>query len=156
MAQKVKKKWIFIGLGAGLLLLIALGTVIVVLTNHEDLRAPFGGTTPDMGESLHEFGRPATWNVTHMTLGDIGFRAAAGPFKYTDEDNQDWDYYSIDIEKPEGKSSYVFFQRDLKMDKVPVELVDRKVQDIVTYDENSRLVTFTIGSNIYRYTLPNR
>ena len=93
---------------------------------------------------------------THTPLGETGFRAYVGPSRYEDEDNEDWDYYSISVQKQHGKSSYVFFQRDFKMDEVPADIVGKKAESIVTYDKESRLVKFMIGSKTHSYTLPKR
>jgi hypothetical protein len=91
-----------------------------------------------------------------MRLGDTGFKAAAGPHRYQDEDDEDWDYYSIDVEKPDGDSFYVYFQRDFRISEIPESLLNMKVQDIATFDEESRVVTFDIGDNKFTYKLPNR
>ena len=156
--METKAKWFFIGLIVGWIPVIIASVVIFAWHSQmseigDDL---FGGVTPDMGEDLHEFGRSAEWNATHMPLGNSGFKAAAGPNRYTDKPDQDWDHYSIDVEKPEGKSSYVYFQRDFRMDEIPRDLVDQKVQDIVSFDVESRVVTFDLGTRIKTYTLPNR
>lgn len=116
---------------------------------------PYGGIEPDIGKSLHKEGRPAEWNPTSMSLGSTGFTASAGPYMYTDEDNQDWDYYSIDVERPIGNSSYVFFERDMNINDIPAEIINKRVEDIVKFDENSGVVTFILGDQTYAYKLPD-
>lgn len=171
MEGKVRSKWFLSGLAVGCLLgtIVGLLVGIIILDQHSRTTPivdglhntgvvddPLNGIRPDIDESLHEFGRPATWIATHMALGDTGFKAAAGPSRYTDEDDQDWDYYSLDVEKPEGNSSYVYFQRDYKIVQIPKDVLDKTVKDIVTFDEASRVVTFTLGKRIETYTLPDR
>ena len=153
MNKGTKAKWFFIGLSTGWTLLIIAGLVLFNLVDQDD---PFNGVRPDMGESLHEFGRESLWQSSHMRLGNSGFTASAGPVRYEDEDNTDWDYYSIDIEKSDGKASYVYFQRDFKTDEIPKSLLNMKVMDIAIFDEESRVVTFDIGDKKFTYTLPNR
>ena len=158
METKAKAKWFFIGLIAGWIPVVIAGVAFLAQLSpvSEMNQNPFSDITPDMGEELHEFGRSAEWNATHMPLGDSGFTAAAGPNRYTDKPDQDWDHYSVDVEKPEGKSSYVYFERDFRMNEIPRDLVDKKVQDIVTFDKESRVVTFDLGTKTETYTLPNR
>jgi hypothetical protein len=117
-------------------------------------RDPYGGAAQDIGPTLHEFGRPAIWNATHMPLGASGFTAAAGPGRYEDENNRGWDYYTIDIEKEQQRRSYVVFQRDFRMDDIPADLIHKKVDDLVEYNKESGLVVFHIGTNRFTYTLP--
>jgi hypothetical protein len=156
MNRKSKAKWFFIGLAAGWVPIIIAAIVILAWVNRAERDDPFHGVRPDMGEDLHEFGRPATWNATHMQLGSTGFKAAAGPHRYTDKPDLDWDHYAIDIEKPDGKSSYVYFERNFRMDEIPRDLIEKTVRDIVTFDEESRVVTFDLGTRIETYKLPNR
>ena len=151
MKTKMKAKRFFIGLIIACVVMFASCSRISEMDND-----PFGGITPDMGKNLHEFGRSAVWNATRMPLGKTGFKATAGPNKYTDKPNQDWSYYSINVEKSDGKASYVYFQRDFRMDEIPKDIVDKKVQDIVTFDEKSRVVKFDLGTRIETYTLPSR
>ena len=114
---------------------------------------PYGGVKPDIGKSLYEDGRPARWNFTSIPLGSTGFMASAGPYIYIDKDNQDWDYYTIDVKRPVGNTSYVFFKRDLNMNDIPAEVLNKTVEDIVEYDENLGIVTFVLGDKTYTYKL---
>jgi len=154
MNKGTKIKWFFIGLGSGWIILAAGSFFLFNLFANQD--DPFNGVKPDMGKSLHKFGRPARWQASHMWLGDSGFKAAAGPHRYEDEDDKEWDYYSIDVEKPDGDSFYVYFQRDFHISEIPDSLLGMKVQDIAEYDEKSRMVTFEIGEKTFTYELPNR
>ena len=156
--RKEKAKWFIAGLATGLSPLLILAIILLVVfhrANHDD---PFKGVKPDLGETSHvrDFLRPSVGFPTSMPLGETGFRAYAGPSRFQDETNEDWDYYSISVQKQFGKASYVFFQREFKMNEIPADLVDRKVQDIVTFDEKSRVVTFTLGNRNQTYKLPYR
>lgn len=155
MNGKSKAKLFFIGLAAGWIPTVITAIAMLAWVNRAGLDDPFHGVRPDMGENLHEFGRPATWEATHMQLGSTRFKAAAGPNRYTDKPNLDWDHYTIDIEKSEGKSSYVHFERNFRMNEIPRALIEKNVRDIVTFDEESRVVTFDLGSKSETYKLPN-
>ncbi len=112
----------------------------------------------DVGDRLHEFGRPAIWDSTRIDLDETGFTAAAGPARYTDEDNEIWDYYSIDVEKPDsdGTVMSVYFSRDYKIDDIPPDLLKRDVAEIASYDKETNVVTFSIGPTNVRYKIPVR
>jgi len=108
----------------------------------------------DYGESLHEFGRPALWDAQHKDIGTTGFIAGAGAGYYQDENDKIPDYYSIDIQY-KGKDSYpVYFSRDFKIEDLPEKFIDKKIDDIVSYDLKTRIVTFKVGKETYKYTLP--
>lgn len=144
MNRKSKAKWFFISLAAGWAPIIIAAIVVLAWVNRAGRDNPFCGVRPDMGESLHQFGRSSTWNATHMPLGTTGFKVAAGPHRYTDQPDQDWDHYSIDVERPEGRASYVFFQRYFQMDEALKDLIHKNVQDIVTFDLGTRKETYTL------------
>ena len=153
MNKGTKAKWFFIGLISGWILPIIIGLAYYNLVIHDD---PFNGVRPDMGESLGEFGRQSLWKSYHMRLGNSGFTAGAGPVRYLDENNEDWAYYSIDVQKPEEDASYVYFQRHLRISEVPDSLLDMKTRDIAEYNEESRVVTFDLGDKTFTYKLPYR
>ena len=107
-----------------------------------------------MDEGLHEMGRPANWNETSAAIASTGFVASAGPSLYTDEENKEWDYYTIDIEYSYHDISYVFFARNFEIEEIASELLLADVETLFTYDEKSRTVTFEIGEITERYILP--
>jgi len=120
--------------------------------------APAGSTPPfstDTRNDLHEVGRPANWQATFKNLGDSGFRAAVGPVTYQDIPDRDPDYYSIDIERPDGGTSYVIFQQDFLIDDIHPDSINADATDVVQYDETIRTVTFIIGEETIRYVLPD-
>lgn len=116
---------------------------------------PSGYLERDIGNRLHEFGRPAVWRSSHMELADTGYSAAVGPNRYTDENDQAWDFYSIDVERPDGSMRHVYFQRDFEITDLPREVIDKKVDELVTFNEDSRVGTFSIGSKVVTYRLPD-
>ncbi len=115
---------------------------------------PYLGVFPDTGKSLHEFGRPAFWEATKAPIHGTTFTASAGPYRYQDEENEDWDYYSISIERPHSDGSYVFFSRDYEIEKIENDLILENVRELFTYDELTRTVRFRIGQIEESYTLP--
>ena len=117
----------------------------------------------DIGPTLHKFGRPASWKSQHMFLGNTCFQASIGPTIYQDETDQDPDYYSIDVEarhvrrlrSEESKESWlVYFSRDFKIQDLPESFLERKIDEVVSFDEKTNVVTFEIGKNKYTYQIP--
>lgn len=153
MNKGTKAKWFFIGLISGWILPIIIGLTYYNLVVHDD---PFNGVRPDVGKSLHKFGKQAQWHSSKMLLGNSDFIASAGPIRYEGENSKEWDYYAIDVEKYDGEAFYVYFERNLQMSEVPDSLLDMKIQDIAEYNEESRIVTFEIGEKNFKYELPKR
>jgi hypothetical protein len=114
--------------------------------------SPVAASPFDMGPRLHQDGRNSTWHSKRMSLGDTGFVADVGPVVY--EGDQKPDYYSINVAKPDGRVSHVYFQRDLRIEELPDGFVSKPIAEIVSYDAISRKVSFTIGARRFEYTLP--
>ena len=136
------------GLGILLYWLIPMGPA----TNYQGMHL-------DIGPRLHQEGRPATWSSSRMRLGQSNCEAAIGPARYKDKTitDTDYDYYSIDIEMLYEKDiCLVLFQRELPLAELPKDILTKKVQDVVSYDNRSQLVTFIIGKQRFQYKLPNR
>lgn len=117
----------------------------------------------DVGPTLHKLGRPASWKSQNIFLGDTCFKASIGPSTYQDETDQEPDYYSIDVEarhvgktmgeKPE-QYWLVYFRRDLEMQELPERFLERKIDDVISFNEETNVVTFEIGKNKYAYQIP--
>jgi hypothetical protein len=135
MNKKSKIKWFFLGVFAGWLPIIAIAIFILIQANLGDQHDPFDDIRPDMGEKVSEFLRPSTGISTIMPLGNTPFMATVGPSRYQDENDNDWDYYTISVQKKEGKSSYVFFERQFKIEDIPKELVNKTANEIASYDK---------------------
>jgi hypothetical protein len=109
----------------------------------------------DLGPRLHEMGRPAIWNSQSMALGNTGFVAHVGPGVYEDKDNEEPDYYSMDVEMDDGGGAMlVYFQRDLRIDELPEGFLRKSIGDIVSYDPTTRSVSFSVGARRFEYHLP--
>jgi len=117
----------------------------------------------DVGPSLHQRGHPASWKNHNLFLGNTCFKASVGPSIYQDETDQIPDYYSINIEarhvgklRGERPEEYwmVYFQRDFKIQELPERFLERKIEEIVSFNEKTKLVTFVVGKNKYVYQLP--
>lgn len=149
-----------VGMGA-----TAIGVMMLAVSCDRD---PYRGTMTDLGPTLHEMGRPATSQATHIRLEGSDFTASAGAWRYDDEGNQEWDGYRISVQIPKGRiwhllnkremteASYIFFSRDLRIDDMPKGVPSRNVKDIVSYDKDARHVTFSLGNQQHEYMLPKR
>lgn len=130
--------------------LISLGLVCVVACSDD----PYGGVRPDIGKQIHESGRPAMWRAKRMPLDNSEFTAVVGPGRYTDTADNDWDYYRITIERRQGNSSYVYFEREVPINDIPSNTLSKSVEDVVSFDKSSQVVIFRLGERVEKYKLP--
>jgi hypothetical protein len=109
----------------------------------------------DIGPRLHEDGRRSFWEAQEIALGQSRYTAHVGPVTYQDKQEKTPDYYSIDVEKPEGDgASYVYFQRDIRLEALPRNFVDKPIADVVSYDPTTRTARFMLGDQKFEYRLP--
>jgi hypothetical protein len=109
---------------------------------------PFGA--PSIGPRLHQMRRAAVWKTAQLPLGQTGFVAFVGPSVYQDRANGTPDYYTIDVER----DGSIRFLRDLSIAELPEGFLTKPIGEIVSFDEQSRLVTFQIGDRKFCYQLP--
>jgi hypothetical protein len=110
-------------------------------------------SAPGGGRRLHQDGRASEWKAQRLPLGNTGFVANAGPVFYNDNPKKTPDYYSVDVEKPDGAVSNVVFQYDFRMAELPSGFTEIPISQIVSYDDSSRTVTFKVGDQTKRYRL---
>jgi hypothetical protein len=124
-------------------------------------RSPF--EVFDIGPRMHEMGRPAKWKSQRMYLGNTCYVASIGPSVYQDEKDSVPDYYTIDVElrlvekRADGSISeswLVIYQRDFAISDMPQGFLDKKISEVVSYQEQSNAVIFSIGTRKYEYILP--
>lgn len=152
--RKEKTKWFFMGLLFSLLCIVLVAAACLFWSNRGLTHDPFGHVTPDMGEPVNRSGKPATGQSTVMALGDTGFIAVAGPSRYRDNVSANWDYYTISVQRRDGASSFVFFERQFTMGDIPSDLLNKRVGEITSFDSSSGEVSFRLGTSVYKYTLP--
>ena len=113
----------------------------------------FGFTDTEPGPNKSN--RPAEWKPKEIKLGKTEFIASAGPYFYRDENNDEADYYCIDVEKFYRDASYVYFSRYFLIKDCPKGLLEKPIEDIVKFNEKKQIVTFLIGDKKIEYKLPN-
>jgi hypothetical protein len=141
-----------------LILTITISSFVLYLHITDD---PYMGVKPDVVR-MEDHSRPAKGHGSSIRLGNTEFVAGLDLFFYTDEDDKDWDYCTIEVSREIGDTYYVFFERQLDISDIPEEII-KKAEDIiildkdprvVTFDEDSGMVTFTIGEKTFTYKLP--
>jgi hypothetical protein len=95
-------------------------------------------------------GRAAFWKTAQLPLGQSGFVASVGPSVYQDKADGTPDYYTIDVER----NGSVRFLRDFTIAELPEGFLSKPISEIVSFDEQSRLVIFQIGDRKHHYQLP--
>jgi hypothetical protein len=73
---------------------------------------PFMGVEPDIVR-MEDYDKPAKGYGSSIPLGNTEFVAGLDLFYYTDEDNKNWDYCTIEVNRNIGDTYYVFFKRYL-------------------------------------------
>lgn len=104
------------------------------------------------GIDFHD--RPIRWESSSVQLGDSGYEAAVGPMMYQDMPDQGPDYYSIEVDQPDGDVSHVLYHEVFPISTIPIDVMSADAVDLVRYDEDTRTVIFDIGEEEYRYILP--
>lgn len=111
---------------------------------------------PDLGPDIHVVGRAAMWQAKDIDIKGTKFKAGAGPAVYKDEENNEPDYYRIEVSYSlHDGNTLVCFSREFHIKEIPENLLNKPIGDIISYSKKRRTVTFTIGSNKYSYVLPN-
>ena len=128
---------------------IAISSIVLY---HHITFDPYMGVKPDMGTMWDE-DRPAEGSCSYMPLGNTEFVASLSVFCYTDEDDKDWDYCTIEVSREIGDTYYVFFERQLDM---AGNMLPLREAGVVTFDEDSGIVTFKVGEKTFIYKLPER
>jgi hypothetical protein len=156
-----------IGLVVGIVLIITIAISSIVIYNYITYD-PYMGVKPDIPDVVNmvEMGlpnRPAEGQGTSIRLGNTEFLAGLSLVYYTDESDKDWDYCTIQVCREIGDTYYVFFKRQLDISDVPEEIIKMagdalplREARVVTFDENSGMVTFTVGEKIFTYKLPEK
>ncbi len=108
----------------------------------------------DYGEKIHEMGRSCLWESDRIELGLSRFTAAVGPNVYQDEDNEEPDFYTVDVEFGHEEGSTVLFERNLHISDLPDNFASLKATEVITFDRKTRRVDFRIGDNKFSYTIP--
>jgi len=131
---------------------------------------PFG--VSDIGDSLHPTGKPATGVGRQLYLGKTCILASISTTVYTAPEDQLNNHYTISIQVPQADSrcvgeakpnfcnnnpiSYlVIFSRDFRAEEVGQSFRQKRMEDIINFDEKTKLVVFEVGSKKYEYQLSN-
>jgi hypothetical protein len=127
-----------------------------------DPRRPGSGQF-DIGPIHNTAHRPAKWMSQQMYLGDTCYVASIGPYSYKDQFFDRPAFYSLDVERRmtdvdrnghRSEAWEVLYQRDLEIGDLPSGFERWKINEIVSYEELTRIVRFKIGQRIYEYHLP--
>ena len=148
-------------------------------TNHWDIRQkckdidysriPFG--VSDIGDTLHPMGKKAS-GVSHgIYLGQTCILASISTTVYETPEDQWNNHYTISVQIPQPdnrctntpkpnfcknnpKSFRVIFSRDIPGNEVGQYFIDKKMEDVVSFDDSSRRVIFKVRDNRYEYIVP--
>lgn len=108
----------------------------------------------DYGPEASIRGKPATAKVYPVKLGDTKFEACLAVSHYTDEADNDPDFVTISVGKKRESGTLVLFQRQFTADAVSRDILKSRTEDVMSYDENLKTVSFDIDGKVFRYVLP--
>ena len=95
----------------------------------------------------------AMWENSKIKLEGTSYTAGAGPYYFTDQNNKDYDYYCIDIEKPFPGGADVIAELNIPLSYVSKEVVKKKAEEIITFDKANKTVSFNLGNGTFIYKL---
>ena len=113
------------------------------------------GYKSDIGPILHELGRPAVWKSQEKKIEGTHFRIKVGASVYQDENNNDPDYYKIEVGYNLNENRVlVCYSRDFSMKDLPIGFLKRDISKIIEYENKTDTIVFKIGEKKLRYVLP--
>lgn len=130
------------------------------------------GSAIDYGELLYPPDKQGA-NISHQIyLGETCFEASIMMSEYEAPEDQVYNHYTIEVTVPHLDSrcaigseldickqnpiAYtVIFQRELRPEDVGQHFRNKRMEDVVTFDEKTKVVRFNAGSKTYEYQLPN-
>lgn len=103
------------------------------------------GFTPIKDKTSH------FWNYSEIKIPNTELTAGLGPWSHGDD--EEYDCYGIDIERPTEDGSHVVSALDIDLKYVSKEALEKEARRLITYDENSRIIRFDLGNSIFEYQL---
>ena len=97
-------------------------------------------------------GTPRRWESSAVPLLDGRLRATVGPVHYTQAARRG--FFSIDVEIVGERGSRVLSDLDMELERVADDSAHRDAARVVSFDEDSGIVTFDLGRSVFRYQLP--
>ncbi len=151
-----KIKWAFIGI-IGLIICVLLLLRLYFAFSPVGPPDVFHGVQPDLGYGPQE--EVISHVHSHVMLGNTEYEARIGTSRYNTNKGKNLDYYFCWISKRYmdekfGETWYPFFSRWIPSKEVPSDLWGKDVNEIVSYDEDTRAVTFECGFTNYTCILP--
>lgn len=117
----------------------------------------FHGVKPDFGEGPKDM--VMSYVQSSMMLGNTTYKASVGVSRYDSNQSDSWDYYFCWISKKHiskefGERWHPFFDRWIPAEKVPADLWNKDVKEVVSYNANTREVNIDFGVTNFTCTLP--
>jgi len=125
----------------------------------------------DIGDSLHPNGKRASGVARGMFLDSTCIIAYISTTVYEAPEDQSNNHYTISVQVPQAdsrckstakpnfcksnpKGYLVIFSRDIPGNDVGQAFRNKKMEEVVTFEANSRRVIFNVGNTKYDYIVP--
>ncbi len=113
-------------------------------------KQPIAGVAP-----IEFAGRPTFRSCAITTPLTGNWEAGVSQGYFSDEPDEEIDFLEITLEFPEdGVNIVVPFEAAFLLRDLPVDILDRPVTELVTFDEESNMVTFDLGTATITTPIP--
>ena len=109
---------------------------------------------PDIGAAVDDQGSLYLWpDYQTVNLGNTKFRAYVALVQY--ETSRVPHRYTIAVEYPVEGGSVVCYERNFLLCDLPEDILKKQSDEIVDFNNVTRVVSFDLGHKAYTYKLPS-
>lgn len=112
----------------------------------------------DFPEGFQPFeakGRVAMHGLIRSELGSSGHTAHVAACRLDDYSTADPKFYCIEITRPVTENGYQVVARvNIPLDSIPAAIMEKKEEEVVGWDAESRIVTFDLGELKFSHAIP--
>lgn len=93
------------------------------------------------------------WIYDYIRIPGTNLTAGLGPWKNSDDKEDNFECYAIDIEKDTANGNKVITQKIFDLKHVSDEALTKSAKDLISYDQQNKVVTFDLGNSIFKYQI---
>lgn len=93
------------------------------------------------------------WMFSSIPIPNTNLIAGSGPWKEMNQEDSNYQCYGIAIEKTTPNGSTPIAELTFSLDYVDSDILEKSASDIITYDIESKEITFNLGKAVFKYQL---
>lgn len=93
------------------------------------------------------------WNYSEIKIPNTELTAGLGPWSPDVGDEEKYECYGIDIERPTGDGAQVVSELTIDLKYVSREALEKEASHLITYNKNSKIIRFDLGNSVFEYQL---